>query len=265
VLKNINLKTNEPIQSNSQLAFLRTQGLRNFIETRIPILNQASLNIEQRAIVSEGIGAEYRRISVEIVIHDAFQKKSEANTRDLTQLFLKCKNSVFLIYSLEEKGTSQGSGFFVNDKGIAISNYHVLNALNLNSSLVVLEDGQEFKVEKVIEENKELDYVIFKVSNPLSIKFDKVDVSYLNSVIGESVFAIGNPMGLEKTLSEGIVSGFRDSEKYIQTTAPITYGSSGGPLFNKRGEVIGITTSGMGKANLNFAINIKLLKIERFK
>jgi hypothetical protein len=265
VLQSINLKTNESIQSNSQLAFLRTQGLRSYIETSIPILKQASLNFEQRAIVSKGIGAEFRRISVEIIIHDAFQKKSEANKQDLTQLFLKCKNSVFLIYSIDLKGISQGSGFFVNDKGVAISNYHVLNSSNFKSSLVVLEDGQEFKIEKIIEENKDLDYVVFKVNNPTNYKFDKVDVSYLNSVIGESIFAIGNPMGLEKTLSEGIVSGFRDSEKYIQTTTPITHGSSGGPLFNKRGEVIGITTSGMGEANLNFAINIKLLKVERFK
>jgi serine protease Do len=264
-LQSINLMSNDPVQSNSQLAFLRTQGLKSYIETSIPVLKQASLNFEQRAIVSKGIGAEFRRISVEIVIHDAFQKKSESSKQDLTQLYLKCKNSVFRIISNDRKGVSQGSGFFVNDKGIAISNYHVLNSSNFKSSFIVLEDGQEFKIDKVIEESNELDYSIFKVSNTSNIKFEKADISYLSSVIGESVFAIGNPMGLEKTLSEGIVSGFRNSEKYIQTTTPITFGSSGGPLFNKRGEVIGITTSGMGEGNLNFAINIKLLKIERFK
>jgi len=62
---------------------------------------------------------------------------------------------------------------------------------------------------------------------------------------------------LSQTLSTGIISGFREDGNLIQTTAEITYGSSGGALFNKRGEVIGMTTSGFGNASLNFAINIK--------
>lgn len=76
-------------------------------------------------------------------------------------------------------------------------------------------------------------------------------------MVGEECFTIGNPKGLNQTLSKGIVSGYRDFNKLIQTTTEITHGSSGGPLFNKKGEVIGITTSGLGEANLNFAINIK--------
>lgn len=266
VLQSISLKTNDPIQSNSQLAFLRTQGLKKYIETNIPILKQATLSFEQRAIVNKGIGAEFRRISVEIIIHDAFQKKSDVKNPDLTQLFLKCKNPVFFIYSRELEGVSQGSGFFINEKGIGVSNFHVLNSLNYQSSIVLLEDRRVFEIEKIIEENEELDYVIFKVRNNGNAKFDKVDVSYLNSVIGEPVFAIGNPMGYEKTLSEGIISGFRFEGRDIQTTTPFTHGSSGGPLFNMKGEVIGITTEIYDQeGNLNFARNIKLLKVERFK
>jgi len=172
---------------------------------------------------------------------------------------------VFFIYARELEGESQGSGFFINEQGTGVSNFHVLNSLNYQSSVVVLEDGREFEIEEIIEESEELDYVIFKVRNSGNAKFDKVDVSYLNSVIGEPVFAIGNPKGYEKTLSEGIISGFRFDRQDIQTTTPITHGSSGGALFNMKGEVIGITSGGVPGTNLNFAINIKLLRVERFK
>src|SRR5207253_1777785 len=79
--------------------------------------------------------------------------------------------------------------------------------------------------------------------------------------VGEEVVAIGNPLSLESTVSNGIVSGIRavkeDSDKYLQITAPISPGSSGGPLFNTAGEVIGITTLHLkGGENLNFAIPI---------
>ncbi|MBT7040932.1 MAG: trypsin-like serine protease, partial [Bacteroidetes bacterium] len=85
--------------------------------------------------------------------------------------------------------------------------------------------------------------------------------------IGENVFAIGNPLGLEKTLSKGIISGYRgDDNELIQTDTDVTHGSSGGPLFNMRGEVLGITSMVLksGGANLNFAISIELLDLERF-
>ncbi|MBU0766148.1 MAG: S1C family serine protease, partial [Bacteroidetes bacterium] len=88
--------------------------------------------------------------------------------------------------------------------------------------------------------------------------------------IGESIFAIGNPEGLEQTLSNGIVSGYRDSEDngkkfYIQTNAAITHGSSGGPLFNSKGEVIGITTMGVQEGSLFFAINIMKIPYWKYK
>ena len=79
--------------------------------------------------------------------------------------------------------------------------------------------------------------------------------------VGEDVVAIGNPLSLESTVSNGIVSGIRTVEeeggKFLQVTAPISPGSSGGPLFNMAGEVVGITTMYLkGGENLNFAIPI---------
>jgi TPR repeat protein len=81
---------------------------------------------------------------------------------------------------------------------------------------------------------------------------------YEDLKVGERVYAIGSPRGLENTLSEGIISGLRvsDGTKYIQITAPITHGSSGGGLFDERGRLIGLTTLGMNSGNLNFAVAI---------
>ncbi|MGM0409085.1 MAG: S1C family serine protease, partial [Bacteroidota bacterium] len=116
----------------------------------------------------------------------------------------------------------------------------------------------------VLAQNSEEDYIIFKVETSNNINFTPIPISRSNPEIGEDVFAIGNPRGLEHTLSRGIISGYRDNKNLIQTTTEITHGSSGGPLLNMRGEVVGITTAGVGEANLNFAINIKVLKLSRY-
>ncbi|WP_394333129.1 trypsin-like peptidase domain-containing protein [Salegentibacter flavus] len=82
--------------------------------------------------------------------------------------------------------------------------------------------------------------------------------------IGEDIFAIGSPKGLSNSLTKGTISGFRENDR-IQIDAVIDHGSSGGPLFNIKGEVIGITTSGMGTGSeLNFAINIQVLAYEKY-
>ena len=100
------------------------------------------------------------------------------------------------------------------------------------------------------------DYIVFKVAGN-GISFPCLKIAGSLPRVGEDVFAIGAPEGLEQTLSKGIVSAIRGKENcIIQTTAEITHGSSGGPLFNKQGEVIGITSGGMDVANLNFAVNI---------
>lgn len=82
--------------------------------------------------------------------------------------------------------------------------------------------------------------------------------------VGEDIFAIGSPKGLSNSFTKGTISGFRENDR-IQIDATIDRGSSGGPLFNLQGEVIGITTSGMGTGSeLNFAVNIQALPYEKF-
>ncbi len=179
----------------------------------------------------------------------------ENKNLSLQQLFKKYKSAVFMIYTTDGEEGRQGSGFFISPSGLAVSNYHVFEGTNKGSETIKLESGETFKISEVLAFSKENDFIIFKVALTNSNSFFKI--APFASEIGDQVFAIGNPKGLEHTLSTGIVSGYRgDNGKLIQTTAEITHGSSGGPLLNMAGEVIGITTSGLGEANLNFAISI---------
>lgn len=189
---------------------------------------------------------------------------SGATSLSLPSLFKQCNSAVFLIYTSDGDDTHLGSGFFVSSDGIGISNYHVFEGTTKGLEIIKLISGEQFKIERVIAQSVEDDYIIFKVKTYKSLDF--LNVAAVLPEIGEQVFAIGNPYGLENTLSTGIISGYRGANSQrIQTTAEITHGSSGGALFNMMGEVIGITTSGFGDANLNFAINIQLVNLKRFK
>lgn len=198
------------------------------------------------------------------------QSSTQENTRTgrkmlpLNELYKQYKQSVFLIYTSDGKKGFQGSGFFVSKKGLAVSNYHVFEGTSKGLEVIETLDGKQFKIKEVLEKSKENDYIVFQVAIGSYSILNPIPVVTRTPEIGEDVFAIGNPRGLESTLSKGIVSAFRKNNRLIQTTTEITHGSSGGPLLNMKGEVIGITTSGLGEANLNFAVNIKVLKLDRF-
>jgi serine protease Do len=180
----------------------------------------------------------------------------------LSELYEENRKAVFLIFSTNDGSTGvQGSGFFVSPTGLAVSNKHVFD--NYKDHYIKLHDGSILAVSSVVKENENFDYVIFRV-NTNGLHANALVIAAHLPKIGDEVFTIGNPKGLEQTLSKGIISSYRESNKYIQTTAEITNGSSGGPLFNMSGQVVGITTSGYGEANLNFAVNIQLLDIAKY-
>lgn len=195
------------------------------------------------------------------VIETATSIVAENNTLTLEELYKKYAPSVFLIYTKEQSEmVKQGTGFFISEDGLAISNYHVFEGSVSGEEQLTTSDGRSYKVAEVLKTSEDLDYIIFRVNviqniqNPFTIAKDEPS-------IGSDVFAIGNPKGLEGTLSKGIISQYRENKRVIQTTTEITNGSSGGPLLNMKGEVVGITTAGYGEANLNLAINIQYVKL----
>ena len=121
-----------------------------------------------------------------------------------------------------------------------------------------LSNGNAYKIKKVVAQNRENDFILFQVESSTK-DFNYIPIARDTPKVGETAYAIGSPLGLENTFSSGMISQVRDNNR-LQISVPITNGSSGGALLNKYGEVVGITTSGMGTADLNFAVNIKVIK-----
>ena len=156
---------------------------------------------------------------------------------------------------------SRGSGFFVRSNLIA-TNYHVIEGAARGTAKLV-NRYKAYTIEGFTAVDKTNDLALLKVTvygvNPLLLGDS-------NTVrIGETIYVAGNPIGLEGTVSDGIISGRRDryTKERLQMTAPISPGSSGGPVLNRKGKVIGVSVSGYhggGVQNLNFAIPSKYLK-----
>lgn len=152
-----------------------------------------------------------------------------------------------------------GSGFFVSDGEVA-SNLHVVEGAARGYAKIV---GQEskYEIEGITAVDPERDLVVLKVSRA---RAGALALGNSESVqVGETVYAVGNPQGLEGTFSQGIVSSIREvgTDKILQITAPISPGSSGGPVLNGKGEVIGVSVATFRSGqNLNFAIPSNYLK-----
>ncbi|MEN6575060.1 MAG: trypsin-like peptidase domain-containing protein [Phycisphaerales bacterium] len=162
-----------------------------------------------------------------------------------------------------------GSGFFINPDGYLITNYHVIARETLIKTTVFHRTDNGFEQKrydkvKIVALNPYVDLALLKIEDA-NRPFQHVFLGDVKAVtVGETVFAIGNPLGLTRTVSQGIVSTTNrdfDGQLYIQTTADINPGNSGGPLFNLAGEVIGVTSMGyLYLGGLNFAIPTNTVK-----
>jgi len=178
---------------------------------------------------------------------------------DIPTISRKANGAVVSIIMSDSNGhpITQGSGFLISKDGQVVTNYHVIR--EGVSAIVKLPNGASFHVDGVLASDKNRDVAVIKVHGNAFRTLNLGDSDRLQ--VGEEVVAIGNPLSLESTVSNGIVSAVRtikaEGGTFLQTTAPISPGSSGGPLFNMVGEVVGITTSNLvGGQNLNFAIPI---------
>lgn len=174
----------------------------------------------------------------------------------MSQLVKSSIDAVVLIVVKDADGKPvvEGSGFLVSSDGRIVTNHHVI--AGATSATVKLNNGAFFPVEGVIADDPEHDLAVIKVNgkNLPHLGLQGSD----NLALGQQVLAIGSPLGLENSVSDGIISGFRKDEKgvnWIQTTAPASHGNSGGPLLVMDGKVIGVLTWKAGDGeNLNFAV-----------
>src|SRR5271166_717235 len=186
---------------------------------------------------------------------------------DIPAISREARGAVVSIVMADKSGQpiAQGSGFIVSRDGQIVTNYHVIKTGA--SAVVKLPDGSFFNVDGVLAFDKKRDIALIKAHGN---NFKTVALGDSNQLqIGEEVVAIGSPLSLESTVSNGILSGIRSegedafgpTSQFLQITAPISHGSSGGPLFNMFGQVVGITSAALvGGENLNFAIPINDVK-----
>ncbi len=180
-----------------------------------------------------------------------------ASQENLPGLIKRVEPSIVVIVTYDKDGnmTGQGSGFFIDKEGEVITNSHVLE--DTSQAFIKTTDGKEYPIQKVLAEDKEGDLI--RVSSDISEEaVQPLPVTTKLPEVGERVIVIGTPLGFDKTVSDGIVSAVREIPgfgKIVQLTAPISPGSSGSPVINMKGEVIGIATFFVvAGQNLNFAI-----------
>jgi hypothetical protein len=145
---------------------------------------------------------------------------------------------------------SAGSGFFVSDKGDILTNWHVIRGAG--RIIVTPQNGMQTSAQ-LKDYDRAKDIALLKVNASDHVPYLKISPTLPRQ--GEAVIAVGNPRGYEGTVSNGIISAFREHNTIIQFTAPISQGSSGGALINLKGEVVGMPTKlRTDGQNLNFAI-----------
>jgi len=178
------------------------------------------------------------------------------------EIFPTVLEQVVMIISMDEnyQPIGIGSGFVIGKNGEIVTNYHVVEGAS--SAIVKFVNKEEkFSVDNIVQTSAKYDLAIIQIntkSSPLLLGDDEL------ASVGNRIYAIGNPEGLEGTVSEGIISGFRkvdENFRIMQITAPISPGSSGGPVINQNGQVIGIASASIiiGQ-NLNFAVPVNKLK-----
>ena len=213
-------------------------------------LNELTLNIIQTEVELNLMGSQIGSIDKEI----DFLKTSAGE--DFSGIIEDAVKSVVTIRT----DISQGTGFIIDSEGYIVTNYHIIE--NARSSGIYT-DGSKMHEVSILGYNPTLDIALLKISG----NYDSLKLADSDDVqIGERVIAIGNPLGLQFSVSEGIVSnthqiGPTGIEGYIQTDAALNPGNSGGPLINKKGKVIGINNFKIKETEgLGFALESNYIK-----
>jgi len=191
----------------------------------------------------------------------ALATASALMAQNAKQVARKTFPSVVMLIMADRNGQplSLGSGFFVREDVVA-TNFHVIAGASSGYARVINQKAR-FEIAGTVGSDKQADLALVKLSgaraNPLPIGGGN------NVEIGGEIYAVGNPEGLEGTFSEGIVSGIREvgTNSLIQITAPISPGSSGGPVLDTQGNVVGVAAATLADGqNLNFAIPVSYVR-----
>jgi hypothetical protein len=181
--------------------------------------------------------------------------QAPSRVADIPEIVRKAKPAVVQLVTYDAKGRvlATGSGFFINDLGLLLTNAHVLRGAQK-----VYARAYNGTIYPLAPSEPPLDGLDIQALNfEVPHDFPFLRTGSLEAGEGQGVLVIGNPEGLEGTVSDGIVSAIREEGNVIQITAPISPGSSGSPVLNEEGEVVAVATQTATEGqNLNFAISV---------
>lgn len=247
------LKTTEEENSNLKREIDELNNQKNDLILQNNMLKTKLSELEkENSDLKEQINALSKKL-------EEYQNKS-SNVETGSEIFEKNKTKVVLIENYDSKGNLKGigTGFLATENGKVITNFHVIEGAKY--VIVKFIDGKNYKVDGLINYDVDRDIAILKL--PID-SIEPVNLGDSDKIkVGDEIFVISNPLGLELTLTSGVISYVNrviKGKTYIQYTAPTSPGSSGGPLFNKNGLVIGIVTAKIvseGVEGINFAIPI---------
>lgn len=216
------------------------------IETQTKIIELTQSIVETRENLNQNIGS----------LNTQLDELKATTSSDFSGIIENVIPSVVTIRT----DVAQGTGFIIKNNGYIITNAHVLSG---GHSVEAITSNQETINAQFIGYSADFDLALLKLpGNYQEIELDNSD----NVQIGEKVIAVGNPLGLQFSVSEGIISaihrpGLNNINAYIQTDTALNPGNSGGPLINKKGKVIGMNNFKVsGGENLGFALESNYIK-----
>jgi hypothetical protein len=204
-------------------------------------------------------GVNYDSIYNSIIIQSDLPYQEPTAKLTAEQIYAKCSPAVFYIevYDSNDDFLASGSGFFVDSNGTALTNFHVIEG-GASAKITLSATGKTYDVLGVYDYNAAIDLAYLKIDGSNFPYLETGDSK--NLLGGATIYTIGSPLGLQNTITQGIISNTSrvyDDISYIQISAAISSGSSGGALINESGKVIGVTCAYfVGGQNLNLAVPI---------
>ena len=187
----------------------------------------------------------------------------DRDERQIISIYEKINPAIVCVDSHISDGISCGTGCIIHKSGIILTSAHVVETGD--NVIVTMSNGQDYNARVLKRFGDKKDIALLKINTPIELKTVKLGDSEKIKV-GQKVLAIGNPFGFNGTLTQGIISRIDYEKNRIQTDAAINPGSSGGPLLNKNGEIIGINQAiynpdnNISNIGIGFAIPINTIK-----
>lgn len=239
-----------------------------YVDLGYDLLKVPRESIARRAKGEEASGEVVAKPGTTVADPSGFFATGSLRPAPVKELVAKHGEAVVAI----ETPSGKGSGFLINDQGYAITNAHVIEGETRIAAILYQNapggglSRRRVEDVEIVAINPFFDLALIKLPLGADVKPGHAILGTEEVNSGDSVFAVGNPLGMERTVTQGIVSNRSqnlEGQLYIQTDTAINPGNSGGPLFNQRGEVVGVTSRGARADmadNLGFAIPIAYVK-----